>query len=96
VKEKTTNVPRFEIGFILNFALFSTDFTCVNGSTFQLVFSLFRALREWGRHENERYAKCRMGRNGESCSSSPQFPPVLFFARGPYYLGDWNRLVSVS
>ena len=38
-KEKLQNVPRFEMDFVLNFAMCSADFTCVNGSTIQIVFS---------------------------------------------------------
>ena len=38
-KEKLQNVPRFEMDFMLNFAMCSADFTCVNGSTIQIVFS---------------------------------------------------------
>ena len=37
-KEKLQNVPRFEMDFVLNFAMCSADFTCVNGSTIQIVF----------------------------------------------------------
>ena len=41
VKEKLQNVPRFETDFLLNFDMFSSAFTCVNGSV----------------HENELYSK---------------------------------------
>ena len=40
-KEKLQNVPRFEMDFVLNFAMCSADFTCVNGSTIQIVFCEF-------------------------------------------------------
>ena len=33
------NVPWFEMDFVLNFAMCLADFTCVNGSTIQIVFS---------------------------------------------------------
>ena len=32
-KEKLQNAPRFEMDLVLSFAMCSTDFTCVNGST---------------------------------------------------------------
>ena len=38
-KEKFQNVPQFEMDFVLNFAMRSADFTCVNESTIQIVFS---------------------------------------------------------
>ena len=38
-KEKFQNVPRFEMDFVLNFAMCSADFNCVNGSTIEIVFS---------------------------------------------------------
>ena len=38
-KEKLQNVPWFEMDFVLNFAMCLADFTCVNGSTIQIVFS---------------------------------------------------------
>ena len=38
-KEKLQNVPRFEMDFVLNFAMCSADFTYVNGSTIQIMFS---------------------------------------------------------
>ena len=38
-KEKLQDVPRFEMDFVLNFAMCSADFTCVNGSTIEIVFS---------------------------------------------------------
>ena len=38
-KEKLQNVPQFEMDFVLNFAMCSADFTCVNGFTIQIVFS---------------------------------------------------------
>ena len=38
-KGKLQNVPRFEMDFVLNFDMCSADFTCVNGSTIQIVFS---------------------------------------------------------
>ena len=37
VQQKLQNVPRIEINFMLNFAMCSVDFTCVNGSTIQIV-----------------------------------------------------------
>ena len=37
--EKLQNVPQFEMDFVLNFAMCSADFTCVNGSTIQIAFS---------------------------------------------------------
>ena len=37
VKENLQNAPRFEVDFVLNFAMCSADFSCVNGSTIQLV-----------------------------------------------------------
>ena len=52
--------------------------------------SLFQAVRWWGRHESERYAKSWRGGAG-------WFPPVFFlmFAlsqfSGPDYLRAWNR-----
>ena len=36
--EKFQKVPRFEMDFVLNFAMCSVDFTRVNGSTIQIVF----------------------------------------------------------
>ena len=36
-REKIQNSPRLEMDFVLNFAMCSADFTCVNGSTLQLV-----------------------------------------------------------
>ena len=42
VKEKLQNVPRSETDFLLNFDMFSSAFTCVNGSTIQLVLSEFQ------------------------------------------------------
>ena len=38
-KEKLQNVPWFEMDFVLNFAMCLADFTCVNRSTIQIVFS---------------------------------------------------------
>ena len=38
-EEKLQNAPRFEMDFVLNFAMWTTDFTCVNGSTIEIVFS---------------------------------------------------------
>ena len=38
-KEKLQNVPRFQMDFLLNFAMCSADFTSVNGSTIEMVFS---------------------------------------------------------
>ena len=35
--EKLQNAPRFEMDFVLNFAMCLADFTCVNGSTIQIV-----------------------------------------------------------
>ena len=37
-REKLQNVPRFEMDFVLNFAMCPVDFTCVNGYTIQIVF----------------------------------------------------------
>ena len=37
-KEKLQNAPRFEKDFVLNFTMCSAYFTCVNGSTIQVVF----------------------------------------------------------
>ena len=37
--ERLKNVPRFEMDFVLNFPMCSADFTCVNGSMIQIVFS---------------------------------------------------------
>ena len=39
LREKLQNVPWFEMDFVLKFAMCSADFTCVNGSTIQIVFS---------------------------------------------------------
>ena len=36
-KRKLQNAPRFEMDFVLNFAMCSADFTRVNGSTIQVV-----------------------------------------------------------
>ena len=36
-KRKLQNALRFEMDFVLNFAMSSTDFTRVNGSTIQIV-----------------------------------------------------------
>ena len=36
-KEKLQNAPRFWMDFVLNFAMCSADFTCVNRSTIQIV-----------------------------------------------------------
>ena len=36
-KEKLQNAHRLEKDFVLNFAMCSADFTCVNGSTIQIV-----------------------------------------------------------
>ena len=41
-KEKLQSVPQFEMDFVFNFAICSADFTCVNGSTIQIVFSELR------------------------------------------------------
>ena len=38
-KQKLQNVPRFEMDFVVNFAMCSADFTCVNGSTIEILFS---------------------------------------------------------
>ena len=38
-KEKLQNVLRFEMDFVLNFAMCSANFTSVNGSMIQIVFS---------------------------------------------------------
>ena len=41
-KEKLLNVHRFDMDFVLNFAMCLADFqdfTCVNGSAIQIVFS---------------------------------------------------------
>lgn len=35
--KKKQNMPHFEIDFMLNFAMFPADLTCVNGSTIKLV-----------------------------------------------------------
>ena len=35
--EKLQNAPPFEMDFVLNFAMCLADFTCVNGSTIQIV-----------------------------------------------------------
>ena len=37
MQQKLQNVLRFKIDFMLNFAMYSADFTCVNGSTIQIV-----------------------------------------------------------
>ena len=36
-KEKSQNVPGFEKDFVLNFAMYSANFTWVNRSTIQIV-----------------------------------------------------------
>ena len=36
-EEKLQNAPRFEMDFVLNLAMCSADFTCVNGSMIQIV-----------------------------------------------------------
>ena len=52
-KEKLQNVPRFEMDFVLNFAMCSADFTCVNGSTIQILFcELFFGLTFWNLNKN--------------------------------------------
>ena len=43
-KEKVQNAPRFEMNFLLNFAMCSADFTCVNGCTIDSVTRI--ALRD--------------------------------------------------
>ena len=47
-------MPQFETDFVLNFAMCSADFTCVNGSTIQIVFSelLLRILTFWILNKN--------------------------------------------
>ena len=37
-KEKLQNVARYKIDFVLNFAMRSSEFTCMNGPTMQIVF----------------------------------------------------------
>ena len=65
------------------------------------VFSLFQALRKWGRSERERHAKSWLGGKKEEVSSFFfffQFPPVLFSClrflqfSEPDCLGACNRL----
>ena len=52
-KEKLQNVPRFEMDFVLNFSMCTADFTCVNGSTIEIVFSeLFKGLTFWILNKN--------------------------------------------
>ena len=47
-KEKLQNAPRFEMDFVLNFAMCSADFACVNGSTIQIVLcELLKGLTFW-------------------------------------------------
>ena len=43
-REKVQNAPRFEMNFLLNFAMCSADFTCVNGCTIDSVTRI--ALRD--------------------------------------------------
>ena len=52
-KEKLQNVPRFGMDFVLNFAMCSAEFTCVNGSTIRIVFcELFFGLTFWNLNKN--------------------------------------------
>ena len=50
----------------------------------------------------KRKARGKRGGAGAGLSSSPQFPPVVFFwfalsqFCGPDYLGAWNRLVVLQ
>ena len=46
-------MPRFEMHFVLNVAMCSADFTCVNGSTTQIVFpNCFKGLAFWTLNKN--------------------------------------------
>ena len=39
LKKNYKMCPEFEMDFVLNFAMYLADVTCVNGSTIQIVFS---------------------------------------------------------
>ena len=42
LREKLQNVPRFEMDFVLNFAMCSADFTCFNGLPFWILNKNFQ------------------------------------------------------